>query len=58
VSLLAYNSQTASSETEQVRAAAEQNDVAVVEFTETMPDGADYVSWMTDNLSAISAAVK
>jgi zinc/manganese transport system substrate-binding protein len=58
VALLAYNSQTASSETEQVRAAAEKNGVAVVEFTETMPDGADYVSWMTDNLSAISAAVK
>jgi zinc/manganese transport system substrate-binding protein len=58
VSLLAYNSQTASPETEQVLAAAEQNGVAVVEFTETLPDGADYVSWMTDNLSAISAAVK
>jgi zinc/manganese transport system substrate-binding protein len=58
VALLAYNSQTASNETEQVRAAAEENGVAVVEFTETMPDGADYVSWMTDNLSAISAAVK
>lgn len=57
VSLLAYNSQTASSETEQVRAAAEANGVAVVEFTETLPDGADYVSWMTDNLNAISAAL-
>jgi len=30
----------------------------VVEFTETLPDGADYVSWMTDNLSAISAALQ
>jgi zinc/manganese transport system substrate-binding protein len=58
VSLLAYNEQTASSETEQVRAAAEDNGIAVVQFTETLPDGADYVSWMTDNLSAISAAVQ
>jgi zinc/manganese transport system substrate-binding protein len=57
VALLAYNEQTASSETEQVRAAAEENDVPVVQFTETLPDGADYVSWMTDNLSAISAAL-
>jgi len=57
VSLLAYNSQTASNETEQVREAAEAAGVPVVEFTETMPDGADYVSWMTDNLSAISAAL-
>jgi len=58
VSLLAYNEQTASSETEQVRKAAEENGIAVVQFTETLPDGADYVSWMTDNLSAISAAVQ
>jgi len=58
VSLLAYNEQTASSETEQVRKAAEDNGIPVVQFTETLPDGADYVSWMTDNLSAISAAVQ
>jgi zinc/manganese transport system substrate-binding protein len=57
VSLLAYNEQTASSETEEVRRAAEDNGVAVVQFTETLPDGADYVSWMTDNLEAISAAL-
>ena len=57
VALLAYNSQTASSETEQVRKAAVTAGVPVVEFTETLPDGADYVSWMTDNLSAISAAL-
>jgi zinc/manganese transport system substrate-binding protein len=58
VSLLAYNEQTASSETEQVRKAAEDNGIPVVQFTETLPDGADYVSWMTENLSAISAAVQ
>jgi zinc/manganese transport system substrate-binding protein len=29
----------------------------VVSFTETLPDGADYFSWMTENLEAISAAV-
>jgi zinc/manganese transport system substrate-binding protein len=58
VAVLAYNEQTASSETEQVREAAEENGVPVVQFTETLPDGADYVSWMTENLSAISAAVQ
>jgi zinc/manganese transport system substrate-binding protein len=57
VALLAYNGQTASSETERVLAEAEANGIPVVEFTETMPEGADYVSWMTDNLSAISAAL-
>jgi zinc/manganese transport system substrate-binding protein len=57
VSLLAYNEQTAGAETEQVAAAAEDAGVPVVSFTETLPDGADYFSWMTENLEAISAAV-
>ncbi len=58
VSLLAYNSQTASAETERVREAAEAAGVPVVEFTETLPDGADYLSWITDNLAAIKATLK
>jgi zinc/manganese transport system substrate-binding protein len=57
VSLLAYNGQTASPETEQLREAADAAGVPVVEFTETLPDGADYVSWMTQNLANISAAL-
>jgi len=58
VAMLAYNSQTSSPETERVRSAAEAAGIPVVGFTETLPDGADYLSWMTDNLSAISAVVK
>ena len=58
VALLAYNSQTASPETEQVKSAAEKAGVPVVEFTETMPDGADYVTWMTDNLETIATALR
>ena len=58
VAVLAYNSQTASPETEQVRAAAEAAGVPVVEFTETLPDGSDYVSWMTDNLEALAAIAR
>jgi zinc/manganese transport system substrate-binding protein len=57
LALLAYNSQTAGTETERVREAAEDAGVPVVEFTETLPDGSDYVSWMTDNLDAIRAAL-
>jgi zinc/manganese transport system substrate-binding protein len=57
VSMLAYNNQTTSAETEQVRAAAEAAGVAVVNFTETLPDGQDYVSWMTVNLDAVSGAL-
>jgi zinc/manganese transport system substrate-binding protein len=57
VRLLAYNSQTASPETERVRKAAEDAGVPVVEFTETLPAGADYVSWMTANLDALAKAL-
>ncbi|MCU1412201.1 MAG: hypothetical protein JWR04_2908 [Rhodoglobus sp.] len=56
VRLLAYNSQTASPETERVRTAAEDAGVPVVEFTETLPAGADYVSWMSGNLDAVATA--
>ena len=57
VALLAYNEQTSSPETERVRAAAEKASVPVVSFAETLPDGEDYVSWMTDNITAISDAL-
>ena len=57
VALLAYNAQTAGPETERVRRAAEAAGVPVVDFTETLPDGADYVSWMTDNIDAVARAL-
>jgi zinc/manganese transport system substrate-binding protein len=57
VALVAYNEQTAGPETERVRAAAEAAGIPVVSFTETLPDGADYLSWMTDNLDAVASAL-
>lgn len=57
VKLLAYNEQTTGPETEQVLAAAKDNGVAVVPFTETLPDGKNYVTWMTANLDALQAAL-
>ena len=57
VRLLAYNEQTAGPETEQVLQAAEAAGVPVVSFAETLPEGADYISWMSANLEAISAAL-
>ena len=57
VALLAYNDQTAGPETEEVRTAAEAADVPVVDFTETLPDGEDYLGWMTANLDAIDVAL-
>jgi zinc/manganese transport system substrate-binding protein len=58
VALLAYNEQTSSPQTEQVRAAAEQNSVPVVSLAETLPDGEDYVSWMAGNITAITDALR
>ncbi len=57
VKLLAYNEQTTGPETEAVLKAAKDNGIPVVPVTETLPDGKDYVSWMTDNLDAIGAAL-
>ena len=49
VLLLGYNEQTTSPETERVLEAAEDAEVRVVSFTELLPDGLDYVSWMQRN---------
>jgi zinc/manganese transport system substrate-binding protein len=54
---LAYNDQTQGSQTEAVRAAAEDADLPVLDFTETMPEGEGYVSWMTSNTDSIEAAL-
>jgi zinc/manganese transport system substrate-binding protein len=57
VKLLAYNEQTAGPETEKVLDAAKANGVAVVPFTETLPSGKDYLSWMSGNLAAVQTAL-
>lgn len=58
IGLLAYNEQTSGPETEQVRAAAEEAGIPVVSFSETLPDGADYLSWMTDNIEAVATTLR
>lgn len=58
VALLAYNEQTSSPQTEQVRDAAEAASVPVVSFAETLPDGEDYLSWMTVNIASITDALR
>lgn len=57
VKLLAYNEQTTGPQTEAVLAAAKQNGIAVVPVTETLPAGKDYLTWMQDNVSAVSQAL-
>ncbi|WP_065962487.1 zinc ABC transporter substrate-binding protein [Curtobacterium sp. UCD-KPL2560] len=57
VRMLAYNEQTSSPETEQVKQAADQAGIPVVGVTETLPKGEDYVSWQQANIDAIQAAL-
>ena len=57
VRALVYNEQTTGPQTEQVLAAAKDNGIAVVPVTETLPEGKDYTTWMTENVDAIAAAL-
>ncbi|MFD5653381.1 metal ABC transporter solute-binding protein, Zn/Mn family [Streptomyces sp. NPDC127039] len=58
VAALVYNAQTTGPETEKVEQAARDNDVPVVPVTETLPDGEDYVGWMTSNVNALGSALE
>ena len=57
VAALVYNSQTTGPQTASVLAAAKAADVPVVPVTETLPEGTDYVSWMTANIDAVRTAL-
>jgi zinc/manganese transport system substrate-binding protein len=56
-SMLAYNAQATTSQTETVRTAAEAAGVPVVNFTETLPEGETYLDWMSANIDAVKAAL-
>ena len=51
--VFAYNSQT-----EAARKIAEQYGVPILDFTETLPAGDSYLSWMNDNVSQLEAALE
>lgn len=54
ISLLSYNSQTETQQSERIRNAAEDNDVTVLEFTETLPEEVDnYQEWMHENIDRV-----
>lgn len=53
VTFLAYNTQTASAQTEAVRTTAEEAGVPVLDFAETLPEGQDYLSWMEANVASV-----
>lgn len=57
VAFLAFNTQTETTVTARVRDAAESADVAVVDLTETLPEGTDYTTWMTGIVDSLSSAL-
>ncbi|MRH90383.1 ABC transporter permease [Nocardia sp. SYP-A9097] len=57
VRALVYNIQTEDKITEDVRAIAQSAGIPVVEITETLPRGLDYIQWMTRNAQALATAL-
>ncbi|MFC3964198.1 metal ABC transporter solute-binding protein, Zn/Mn family [Nocardia jiangsuensis] len=57
VRVLVYNVQTEGRITQDLRGLAQQNSIPVLEVTETLPDGVDYIAWQTANAEALATAV-
>ncbi|MEU0872643.1 metal ABC transporter solute-binding protein, Zn/Mn family [Nocardia brasiliensis] len=58
VRALVYNVQTQDKITKELRTIAQSAGIAVVEVTETLPDGVDYIQWQTKNAEALAAALR
>jgi zinc/manganese transport system substrate-binding protein len=58
VEALFYNVQTVGPLARKLKETAESAGVAVVPVSETLPAGTHYVTWMTENMDAVAAAVK
>jgi zinc/manganese transport system substrate-binding protein len=57
VRALIYNIQTEDKITKDLRALAQSNGLPIVEVTETLPAGVDYIQWQTKNAQALAAAL-
>lgn len=57
VRILIANAQTGGAETTQVIDAATAKGIPVLEFSETLPEGQTYISWMQQNIEALSGAL-
>ncbi|MGJ9407431.1 metal ABC transporter solute-binding protein, Zn/Mn family, partial [Nesterenkonia aurantiaca] len=54
VDVMVYNEQTETNQSQQIRQAAEDAGVPVIEFSETLPEDAeDYLSWMDTNIDQL-----
>ena len=58
IRMLAENAQAGGLEAQQVRDAAIAAKVPVVAFSETLPSGEDYLSWMSANIEAVASALR
>ncbi|MFD3507204.1 metal ABC transporter solute-binding protein, Zn/Mn family [Nocardia sp. NPDC058666] len=58
VKALIYNTQTQDKITQDLQASAKSAGIAVVEVTETLPQGMDYIQWQTANAKALAAALR
>ncbi|WP_324198303.1 metal ABC transporter solute-binding protein, Zn/Mn family [Nocardia beijingensis] len=57
VRALIYNVQTEDKITKDLRGTAQNAGVTIVEVTETLPEGVDYIQWQTKNAQALAAAL-
>ncbi|MER7406399.1 zinc ABC transporter substrate-binding protein [Streptomyces sp. NPDC000070] len=57
VEALVYNEQTSGPQTDKVEQAARTAGIPVVPVTETLPEGKDYIGWMTANVDALASAL-
>lgn len=58
LAFLAYNTQTEGPQTLAVKQAAEQAGVPVIDFSETLPDGKDYLGWMSENVNSVKTVLE
>jgi zinc/manganese transport system substrate-binding protein len=58
VKMLAYNAQTEGPQTSALKDAATKAGVPVVDFTETLPDGKNYLQWMSGNVDNVERALQ
>ncbi|MDQ1124095.1 metal ABC transporter substrate-binding protein [Microbacterium trichothecenolyticum] len=57
IKVVIVNPQTGGAEVTQIENEAKAKNIPVIEFTETLPDGQTYLSWMQSNIAALSSAL-
>lgn len=57
VRVVIRNTQTGGAETEQIVSEADSLSIPVIAFSETLPEGETYISWMQANITALSDAL-